>query len=150
MLFSYGSDPAYYRSRIDLDASRKIISQEYLPGDLVLIKSYGTPAWDYWMNWADPHLPWTSLPFSFPKPDQLIKSKALNDPEIALDEITLSILKKVPGTIHRVWIVIPSDSPGANLDLEVDWLRKYAVSNKLWDFQVADMETRLFLFNISP
>ncbi len=146
MLLSFGKDPSYYRSRIDLDAAHSTIARQYLPNDLILIKSYGTPVWYFWMNWANPRLPWTSLPFYFPKPDLLLKAKMTHNPEIALDAITLSILGKVPDSFCRIWIVIPSDSPGADLNLEVDWLRKNSISNMLWNFRGENTDTRLYLF----
>jgi hypothetical protein len=150
MLVAYKRDPAYYQTRTDLQAVQEKISRGYLPGDLVLIKSYGTPAWYFMMDWGNPQLQWTSLPFYFPAPSLIERSKLTHDPELALDEITLSLLRKVPGSYQRVWLVLPGDSPGADLNLEVDWLGNKSLSTSSWVFLGDRVETRLYLFEINP
>ncbi len=150
MLVAYGNDPAYYRTRTDLEAVQEKITQGYDPGDLVLIKSYGTPAWYFMMNWGTSHWPWTSLPFYYPAPSLIEVSALTRDPEFALDEITLSLLRKVPDLYHRVWLVLPGDSPGADLNLEVDWLENKSLSTRSWVFPGDQVDTRLYLFEITP
>jgi hypothetical protein len=139
-------DPAYYYSRKDLQAAQAMVAGQYLPGDLVLIKEYATPAWFYWMNWGDPHVPWTALPYYFPKPDLITKSQENYDPEIAMDNVTLSLLHNIPRTNTRVWLVLPADTPGADLELEATWLKNVSTSFSVWNFPGNNVETKLFLF----
>lgn len=148
MLWVYIKDPAYYYTRVDLKAAQEKISQEAAANDLVLIKSYGTPIWIYMMNWSGPHYTWTSLPFYFPTPARIEEYHATHNPEVALDEISLSLLKNIPSSYQHVWLVLPDDTPGADLDLEVQWLINNSVSNRSWTFQGDQTKTRLFLFEI--
>jgi hypothetical protein len=99
-----------------------MIVRQYQPGDMVLIKSYGSPIWDYWMNWTDPKIQWTSLPYYFPAPALVEKYLASKDPEDTLDMISLAILNKSIQPGKRIWLVIASDSPGASLGIEKKWL----------------------------
>jgi len=149
MLFAYKDDPHYYPFREDLAASYEFISESIMPEDLALIKSYGTPVWYYWMNWAESKIPWTSLPYYFPPPDTIEKYYASLDPEVALDKITLSLLNDIPGNYRCVWLLIAGDSPGATLNIEVTWLVQESVSYKDWVFKYADIESRLFLFDLT-
>ena len=146
MVAVYAKDPDYYPSRKDLNAAQEIVAQKYLPGDLVLIKSYATPAWYYWMNWGDPHVPWTSLPYYFPKPDLITTYQQTHDPAVAMDDVTLSLLRGIPGSYRRVWLVLPADTPGSDLDLEATWLKNNSTSFNMWNFPGDNVETRLFLF----
>jgi hypothetical protein len=118
MLFLYGNDPIYMKDRSDYKESQQMIVRQYQPGDMVLIKSYGSPIWDYWMNWTDPKVQWTSLPYYFPAPAFIDKYLTSNDPEDALDTISLAILNQSIQPGKRIWLVIASDSPGASLGIE--------------------------------
>lgn len=148
MVAVYAKDPAYYPSREDLKAAQDMVAQQYLPGDLVLVKAYVTPAWDYWMNWGNPRVPWTALSYYFPRPDLITTSRETNDPAIAMDNVSLSLLSSIPGTYRRVWLVLPSDSPGSDLDLEATWLENNSESSNEWSFPGEEVETRLFLFTL--
>lgn len=150
MLFTYKDDPAYDKSRKDLEGTQDYIARYALPDDDIFLKSYGTPAWYYWMNWADPNLRWTSLPYYYPSPDKLDDYDSTGNPEIAMDKITLALLQDIPTPHHRIWLVLPTDSPGADLNIEVDWLSKQAQSYTLWDSQGDNTQTQIYLFELNP
>ncbi len=144
---SYRNDPAYFRGRADLQNAYAVIRERALPNDIVIVKSYATPAWHYWMNWAGPELRWTSLPFSFPDPAALENYRATNDPEAALDKIALSLLEDVGRSYQRVWLLLPGDSPGAELGLEINWLNQRSIALNSWFFPQGGLQTRLYLFD---
>jgi len=146
MLLTYKSDPAYSPTRTDLELVQEMISQHILEDDIVLIKSYVTPAWFYWMNWGDTHYKWTSLPFYFPIPSLIEEYHRTQDPSVALDEITLSLFQELPGSYQRVWLVLPGDTPGVDLEIEANWLKALSTSSEEWVFTVNAMESRLYLF----
>jgi hypothetical protein len=102
------------------------------------------------MDWGNPHVQWTSLPFYLPSLSLIERYELTHNPEDALDEITLSLLRKVPGSYHRVWLVLPGDSPGADLNLEVDWLGNISLNSSSWIFSGDRGDTRLYLFEINP
>ena len=149
MLFTYKDDPNYYSFRNDLTASHQVVSDGVLPEDLVLIKSYGTPIWHYWMNWADPKILWTALPYYFPPVESIEEYYTYQDPEVAMDEITLSLFRNIPENYNCVWLLIAGDSPGATLNIEVSWLERQSFSYTYWEFKDNDNETRLYLFNLT-
>lgn len=145
MLVTYTSDPAYSPTRTDLELAQETISQHISDDDLVLIKSYGSPAWFYWMNWADSGYQWISLPFFFPEPSLIEEYNRTQDPKVVLDEITISLFQELPGSYQRVWLLLPGDSPGENLDAEVDWLGEKTTSSEKWMISSNENETRIYM-----
>jgi hypothetical protein len=146
--FTVRPDPAYYPKRLDLKLAQEAITQQAGADDLVLVKSYGSPAWYYWMNWADPKVAWTSLPYVFPDLDQIQAYLKTQDPQNALDPVTLALLAGKVQSGQRVWLVVPSDSPGAELDLEAVWLRGRADMNRAWIFDGGNEHTLLYSFTV--
>jgi len=148
LLFVCRSDPAYYSERMDLANVQNVLEEQYRADDVVFIQSYGSPAWHYWMNWSDPRVHWISLPYSFPEPSEIDRFMETQNPEDALDVITLDLLEQEIQQTRRVWLVVPSDSPGAGLGLEASWLKARANTHTDWRFDSGLNETRLYLFDI--
>ena len=149
MLFTYANDPAYQASRNDLQAAQQEIAQNIVKGDIVIVNSYSSPAWYYWMNWAAPGVEWMSLPFHFPKPSLYEEFQATGNPEVAMNEATLALFQSLPTEYNRVWLVLPDDAPGSVLDIEAAWLKSISISSELWTFQGADVNTRVYLFELA-
>lgn len=149
MLFTYKRDPYFYTDRLDFIAAQEKVSNNVLPGDLVVIKSYNSPVWYYWMNWAEPSQDWISLPFYFPKPSLIEEYELTNNPEVALDEAAMKLFHSLPKKYNRVWLVLPSDTPGAILNIEVDWLTNNSATSNNWRFEGDLTETRLYLFELT-
>ena len=147
MLITYRNDPAYYLKRLDFFAAHEIVSNNVEPDDLVVIKSYGTPVWYFWMNWAEPSHDWISLPLYFPKPSLIEEYEITKKPEVALDEATIKLFHELPTEYNRVWLVLPNDTPGAILNIEVDWLTNNSIYSTNWKFQGDVAETQLYLFD---
>lgn len=143
ILFVFIQDPIYMKDRSDFVESQQMLTQQYTPGDAVLIKSYGSPIWDYWMNWTDPKILWTSMPYYFPAPALIEKYNNSNIPEDALDKISLDILTLVVQSAKKVWLVIPSDSPGASLGIEKRWLANRSDNETCSEFQSSSGTTEL-------
>ncbi len=148
MLFIYKNDPAALLNRIDLIQSQEYISSRYREDDLILLKCYGTPSWTYWMNWTSPDLLWTSLPFFFPAPDLIEQFNQSQNPMVVMDRISIGIMEKevIPG--RRVWLVLPGDTPGADLGMEEKWLQDRSSSNSCWDFPGDLKTTKLCYYEI--
>ena len=149
MLFSYKQDPEYYLARLDLRASQEVIESEGISDDVVIIKSYSSPVWYYWMNWADQDNGWISLPLSFPKPSLIKEYQGTDNPEIALDEATLSLFRQISDDNQRVWLLVPSDTPGATLNIEAEWLTNNSISSTNWKFEGNSTDTQLYLFEFA-
>ncbi len=148
--FAYKNDPAYFPERTDLEAVQEVIEDNKTEGDITIIKSYGTPAWYYLMNWAKPGVAWASLPFVYPKPELLEQYAIDKDPSLVIDEISKYLLSDIASGYQRIWLVIPDDSPGAELDIEIRWLMQDHIFIEEWNFQYNDQKTRLFLFSNDP
>jgi hypothetical protein len=148
LLFICRTDPAFNPKRMDLVNVQQVLEKEYKVEDVVLIQSYGSSAWQYWMNWTDPRVQWIALPFSFPQPFDIDRFLETKNPEEALDEITVALLTQEIQQTSRAWLVAPSDSPGAGLGLEASWLEACAYESREWQFDSGLNETRLYLFNI--
>jgi hypothetical protein len=148
MLFFYKNDPAWLMNRNDLENSQQMVSSQYIKGDLVLLKSYGTPSWEYWMNWTGSALTWTSLPFYFPSPSIIEAYQLSKDPDLALDQISLAILNQGIKHSQRIWLILPSDSTGVDLGIEERWLEER--SNKLdcWWYPGSEFVTKVCSFLI--
>lgn len=127
MLGRFKYDPEYNPDRMDLRESLQYLSENVQPGDKVLVRSYGTAAWNYWMNWAPPNITWTSLPYYFPAPSLIEKYRRTQDPADGLYVSSLTILTESVLTDKSVWLLLPSDAPGTDLELEKSWLFARAV-----------------------
>jgi|WetSurMetagenome_2_1015567.scaffolds.fasta_scaffold46591_2 hypothetical protein len=149
MLFTYKNDPIFMKIRTDLKDTQNQISENYQPGDLVLIKSYGSPAWEYWMNWTKPEIQWTALPYYFPIPKIIEEYHITNNPEVAMDNASLAILNQEIRSGKRVWLILPYDSPGANLGIEKIWLvdRSKTVTCHLFQAKNENTEMCMFIIN---
>lgn len=149
MLYMYKYDPVYMKIRSDLKDTQNRISEMYQPGDLVLLKSYGSPAWEYWMNWTKPEIRWTALPYYYPIPEKIEEYQKTNNPEIAMDKTSLTIVKQEARSGRRVWLVLPYDSPGGNLEIEKKWLanRSKTVTCHLSHENNGNTELCMFIIN---
>lgn len=148
MLIIYKNDPAWMKNRDDLSKSQQMISSQYHKGDLILLKSYGTPSWEYWMNWTEPDLTWTSLPFFFPSPSIVEAYQLSQDPELALDGNSSAILNQEVFSGRQVWLILPADSTGSYLGIEEKWLSDRSKESNCSSYPGAQMDTKVCLFSI--
>jgi len=149
MMFLYKDDPVYSRTRNDLVQSQVFLNENVDPQDLVFIKSYGTPAWYYWMNWNEGNIPWMALPYSFPDPLKIGKFNLSQRPEDALDPMTLAIFNEEVKPGMKVWILNPGDSPGADLRLEMMWMAARAKDSNCKNFINGEMITKVCWYIMS-
>lgn len=120
----YINDSAYFKTREDFEFSNQFLADNIKTGDVVLIKSYGSPDWSYWMNWGTARIQWVSMPFTFPTLDQMRIFNQSGQAQDALDPISLKILGAAHTSGIRVWLLSASDSPGNSLGLEQSWLKE--------------------------
>jgi len=146
MLFVFRFDPAN-QSRSDLLDSQVFIQDFYRQDDIILIKSYGTQAWSYWMNWVDPELKWISLPYFFPSQYSVEKYLISKDPSDTPNNISQRIIQKAEDDYERVWLVIPEDSPGSIFNWEATYLAQRKQLLNYWVFYGDGYITHLYLFD---
>lgn len=143
MLLLYRNDPEYSRTRSDLQQSQEYLAAQVQPQDRVLILSYGASAWKYWMNWDGARPEWTALPYYFPTPEQIEQARQTGRPEDALSPITLTIFSREITAGQKVWLLLPDDSPGANLGFEQAWLGQRATDSGCRTFTDSPIHTTL-------
>lgn len=150
LIASYRNEDTYGATRSDLSDSYQYLTQQANPGDAILIRSYATPIWFFWMNWAGPQLHWTALPYYFPMPALIEKYAASGNPEDALNANTRVIIEEslLPGS--QLWLLLPTDSPGVNLELEKIWLTNHASSVSCTTFEGETENTEVCRFVIPP
>ena len=146
----YKNDPEYYRNRTDLSTPQKYIADHQSPGDRILLKSYGNTIWEYWMNWTGPDLKWVALPFTYPGLNAIERFQTTGDPLQAMDTATLGILEKEALPQRQVWLVMPSDTPGADLRIEERWLSLRSDNVECTQFSEEDQSTRVCRYHIKP
>ncbi len=146
MLFVYRNDPSWQLFRSDLEQSQQFVFSRLEKGDRVVLKSYGSAGWEYWMNWTGGFPVWTSLPLYYPTPATIEAYQSSNDPAMGLSEVSLAILGKEIDQGRRVWLVVPSDSLGSELELEQKWLAERSISSECSVFQGENTSTRVCLY----
>jgi hypothetical protein len=100
MPIAYAADPAYYPGRNDFRDAQADLQILAGPGDGLVLNSYGTPVWNYWMNWGPADPAWVSLPFGLYDSSGLPASVE-------------AILAAASGTHKRLWLLLPCDSPSS-------------------------------------
>ena len=148
MVGSCRNENSYGVERSDLNESYQYLAQQANPGDTILIRSYATPIWFFWMNWAGPQFHWTALPYYFPIPSLIEKYAVSGNPEDALSANTRVIIEesRLPGS--NLWLLLPSDSPGAQLELEKAWLTNQTSSVSCTTFRGETESTEVCRFII--
>ena len=150
MLLVYKHDPIFYSTREDFTSAQEKITSSILPDDVVIIRSYNTPTWNYWMNWAEPNIEWISLSSYFPEPSQVQAFERTRNPEVAMEESTINLFRGLLDENKRAWIVLPQDTPGATMHLEENWLSQHYELSDLTVFSDNQNETYLYLYDLSP
>jgi hypothetical protein len=149
MLKIYERDPMFYSERGDFASVQEKITSSIEPGDVVILRSYNTPIWHYWMNWAQPNIEWISLSSYFPEPGQVQEFELTGNPQVAMEESTIALFMELANENERAWIVVPQDIPGATLRIEEVWLSEHYELSDRTIFSENQNETHLFLFDLS-
>ena len=104
---------------------------------MIVIGSYGTPLWSFWLNWWNREEPWYSLAYEIPSPETTDEFPS---------DLTLALITSIEGTFSRLWYVNSSDSPGYGLRTEAKWLNeRYPLSTqRQFKGETVEVEARLY------
>lgn len=149
MLTLYKYDPAYALSRADFKQAQDHIASQYQAGDLVLVKSYSEDIWNYWMNWGDPSISWTSLPFVPPSTSRPSDAEVSGNPEFMMDKITLWIFNNQLPDGGRVWLIGDETTSMNNYDADAVWLNLHSIDSDCLRFSDHQSATRVCLFGLN-
>ena len=143
-ILQLGNDPIY-QPRADLIDSHNIIKENHSAEDIIFIRTYGSPAWLYWMNWSDPELKWISLSPVFERNPPSDLSALFTGSFDTNDEPVQKLLDHYSSTSSGVWIVSPSNSNIEQLQIgALENILKYRIS-KEWVFTNFEKTTKVFL-----
>ena len=138
------NDPIY-QPRIDLIDSHNVIKEYHSAEDIIFIRTYGSPAWLYWMNWSDPEIKWISLSPVFERNSTSDLSALFTGSFDTDDGHVQSFFNHLSTTRSGVWIVSPSNSNADQLQIgALENILQFRI-NKRWDFINFDQTTKVFL-----
>ena len=116
----YKHDPAAGGDHAEFDAILSSIEPRIQPGDLVIVDSYGTPLWDYMMNYWQSSVPWYSLPYEIPGTTGVPVDAG------ALPSIAFRNLIEAKETVNeRLWYLQTTDAPDFALQRETRYLDQH-------------------------
>lgn len=120
-------DPAFGGERREFQQALGFLAGEARSTDLVIIDSYGTPLWAFWMNhWAS-DARWISLPFEIADPS------GDSDPSSPSAE-TIALLEQAQAGQGRIWYATSNDAPDASLRRAIGWLDDHDRLLAEWGF----------------
>ncbi len=140
--WSYRSDPYWGGNRSEFVGAIGWVSTEISSGEVLVINSYGTPLWSFWLNWWNREEPWYSLAFEIP---------SVEGTDEFPSDLTQGLIKSLEDTYSRFWYVNSSDSPGYGLRTETKWLdgRHPLISQRRFDGEAVEVEARLYDLSLS-
>ena len=135
--WAYRRDPCWGGDRSEFGEAIEWARPEVSSGDVLVINSYGTPLWSFWLNWWDQEVPWYSLAFEIP---------SVEDVDTLPSDLTQGLIESLEESYPRLWIVSSSDSPGYSLRAETMWLdeRYPLVSQRPFDGDAVELDARLY------
>jgi len=111
LLALFRGDPYWGEGMPAYQQSMETIRADLEESDVVLIDSYGTTLWRYWMDhWRDP-VRWYSLPYEIP-------GSSAGSPTPA----TRDLLDRLPLGHANIWYVVTEDAPDVDFSQERAWL----------------------------
>ncbi len=111
------ADPRFGGDRPEFAQALAAWSQGGRNGDLVVVDSYGTPLWSYFLNHWDSPVAWFSLPFEIPGSAEL---EAL--PTGELGDASRQLFGRLGTQGQRLWYFDSSEAPDYGLQREAIWL----------------------------
>jgi hypothetical protein len=140
----YRSDPKWGGDRPEFAEAIGHVSQGISGTDVLVIDSYATPLWGFWLNRWSHGESWFSLAFEIPDPEI-----DLADPIIPSD-LTQALVASLESEFSRLWFVTSSDSPGYSLGAESSWLSDQFQLSSHQRFEGAASQVEVWLFDLPP
>jgi hypothetical protein len=116
----YKHDPAAGGDRSEFEVMLSWIEPRVLPGDLVVVNSYGTSLWHYMMNHWQSSVPWYSLPYEIPGTTD-VPTDSGAPPSIAF----LKLIEARETFNERLWYLQTNEAPDFDLQRETQYLDQH-------------------------
>jgi len=141
LLYTGRVDPYWGTNQSQYQDSMELIRKESQPTDVILLNSYGTPLWTFWMDQWDQPVPWYSLPYEIPQGGDSAKEE-VPPPS---DEVVI-LLDGINGDAHILWYISSKKTPDYSGSAEKAWLDTHynLLEAKIYDGD-PEVEVRLYL-----
>ena len=141
LLYTGRKDPYWGTNQSQYQESMEYVRRESQPTDVILLNSYGTPLWTFWMDQWDQPVPWYSLPYEIPQDGDSEKEGVpppSGEAEILLDGIN--------GDAHLLWYVSSKTAPDYSSSQAKAWLDTHynLLESKIFDGD-PEVEVRRYL-----
>jgi hypothetical protein len=113
----YQHDPAAGGNHPEFEVMLSLIEPRILPGDLVVVDSYGTSLWHYLMNHWRSSVPWYSLPYEIPGTSNVRE----DTPSFAFR----NLIEALETSSKRIWYLQTNDAPDFDLQRETQYLDQH-------------------------
>jgi hypothetical protein len=109
-------DPAWGDDHAEFDAVLSAVRDDISAKDVILLDSYGTSLWYFWMNRWDLPQRWYSLPFSI--------SGVLwdEDEELATSAEVEGLILKLNGRADSIWYVTSNETADYSVNPDRSWI----------------------------
>ncbi len=122
-------DPAWGDDRPAFHSALASVSGEISAHDVVLLDSYGTTLWNFWLNrWALPQR-WYSLPFSIPGSTQMENTGS----EIP-DEVK-RLINDLSVSVDSIWYVTSDETADFESSRDREWLKRVLSLDSCLEFK---------------
>ena len=117
LLYTGREDPYWGTNQTQYQESMEHIRRESQPTDAILLNSYGTPLWTFWMDQWDQPVPWYSLPYEIPQGGDF----ATEEVSPLSDEVEI-LLDAINGDAQFLWYISSNKAPDYSSSPEKAWL----------------------------
>ena len=122
LLYTGRKDPYWGTNQSQYQDSMEYIRNESRPTDVILLNTYGTPLWTFWIDQWDQSVHWYSLPYSIPQGEDSGKEE-LPPPS---DEVVV-LLDGINGDAQFLWYVSSTLAPDYSSSQEKTWLETHYI-----------------------
>ena len=117
LLYTGRKDPYWGTNQSQYQDSMEYIRKESQPTDVILLDSYGTPLWTFWMDQWDQPVLWYSLPYEIPQGRDSVREEVPSPS----DEVVI-LLDGIKGDAHFLWYISSRKAPDYSSSQEKAWL----------------------------
>jgi hypothetical protein len=141
LLYTGREDPYWGTNQSQYQESMEQIRIESQSTDVILLNSYGTPLWTFWMDQWDQPVPWYSLPYEIPQGGDF----ATEEVPSPSDEVVI-LLDEINGDAHSLWYISSNKAPDYSNSQEKVWLDTHYIllESKIFDGD-PEVEVRRYL-----
>jgi len=117
LLYTGREDPYWGTDQSQYKDSMELIRKESQPTDVILLNSYGTPLWTFWMDQWDQPVLWYSLPYEIPQ-----GGDSANEEIPPPSDDVVVLLDGINGDADFLWYVSSEKAPDYSSSSEKAWL----------------------------